>query len=114
MKVHYVEFVCRDIDAQCAALEASLGVAFGPTVAELGNARVAPSQDGTMVGVRAPLADHEEPIIRTYMAVDDISQAVAEAESNGAMVAYPPTQQGDTGTWAIYIMGDVQVGLWQE
>ena len=29
------------------------------------------------------------------------------------MIAYPPTQQGDTGTWAIYILGDVQFGLWQ-
>jgi len=45
--------------------------------------------------------------------VDDIEQAVSEAESKGAVVAYPPTQQGDTGTWAIYMMGGVQIGLWQ-
>jgi len=39
---------------------------------------------------------------------------VAEAEAAGATVAYPPTRQGDTGTWAIYLLGEVQVGLWQK
>jgi len=113
MKVHYLEFVCPDVDAQCAVLEASLGLTFGSPVPDLGKARVAEGPDGTQVGVRAPLADHEEPVVRPYMAVDDIEQAVSEAESKGAVVAYPPTQQGDTGTWAIYMMGGVQIGLWQ-
>ncbi len=88
-------------------------MSFGPPVPELGNARVAESPDGTRVAVRAPLADHEQPIIRPYIAVDDIARAISQAEAKGAVVAYPPTQQGDTGTWAIYIIGDVQVGLWQ-
>jgi predicted enzyme related to lactoylglutathione lyase len=63
--------------------------------------------------VRAPLAQHEQPIVRTYLEVEDIASAVEEAEAAGAMIAYPPTRQGDTGTWAIYILGDVQIGLWQ-
>ena len=63
--------------------------------------------------MRAPLAEHEQPIVRTYMAVDDIQAAVEQAEAAGAVIAYPPTQQGDTGTWAIYILGDIQMGLWQ-
>jgi hypothetical protein len=113
MQVHYLEFVCDDVAAQCAALEATHGLSFGPAVSELGGARVAVGPDGTRVGVRAPLADHEQPIIRPYFAVDDIALAVSRAEAEGAVVAYPPTHQGDTGTWAIYIVGDLQIGLWQ-
>lgn len=113
MQVHYLEFVCDDVAAQCAALQASHGLSFGPPLPELGNARVAESPDGTQVGVRAPLSEHESPIIRPYLAVDDIASALAKAEAQDAVVAYPPTQQGDTGTWAIYILGDLQVGLWQ-
>jgi predicted enzyme related to lactoylglutathione lyase len=113
MGVHYLEIVCRDVPAQCAALERVHGLSFGPPVAELGQARVAEAPGGSLIGVRAPLAEHENPIARTYLAVDDITRAVEEIESAGGVIAYPPTQQGDTGTWAIYILGDVQMGLWQ-
>ena len=113
MHVHYLEFVCDDVEGQCAVLEASQGLTFGPAVPELGNARVAESPDGTRVGVRAPMAEHEQPTIRPYLATDDIAAAVAQAEANGAVVAYPPTEQGETGTWAIYMVGDLQIGLWQ-
>ncbi len=113
MRIHYVEIVCRDVAAQCAALERVHGVSFGPPLADLGQARVAGAPDGGLIGVRAPLAEHEGPIIRTYLEVEDIAKSVQDAESAGAMIAYPPTRQGDTGTWAIYILGDVQIGLWQ-
>jgi hypothetical protein len=113
MQVHYLEFVCADVVAQCAALEAAQGLSFGPPNPDLGHARVAVGEGGTRVGVRAPLADHEQPVIRPYFAVDDIVQAVAKVEAEGATVAYPPTRQGDTGTWAIYLVGDLQSGLWQ-
>ena len=79
----------------------------------LGLARVAEAADGLLIGVRAPLAEHETPIVRTYYEVADIAQAVAAAEAAGAVIAYPPTRQGDTGTWAIYFLGDIQIGLWQ-
>jgi len=113
MRVHYLEIVCRDVAAQCAALEQVHGVSFGPPVADLGQARVAEAADGRLIGVRAPLAAHEQPIIRAYLEVEDIERAVLDAEAAGAVIAYPPTQQGDTGTWAIYFLGDVQLGLWQ-
>jgi predicted enzyme related to lactoylglutathione lyase len=112
-QVHYLEIVCADVAAQCAALERVHGLSFGAPVADLGQARVAEAPDGSLVGVRAPLAAHEQPIVRTYLAVDDIKKAVAEAEAAGGAVAYPPTRQGETGTWAIYVLGDVQIGLWQ-
>ena len=113
VRIHYIEIVCRDVAAQCAALERVHGVSFGPPLADLGQARVAGAPDGSLIGVRAPLAEHEEPIIRTYLEVDDIAKSVLEAEAAGAMIAYPPTKQGDTGTWAIYFLGDLQIGLWQ-
>ena len=113
MRVHYLEIVCLDVAEQCAALEKIHGLSFGPEIADLGGARTAGAPDGTRIGVRAPLAEHEKPIVRTYLEVDDIAKAVKEAESNGALTAYPPTKQGETGTWAIYIHGGVQIGLWQ-
>lgn len=114
MQVHYVEIVCRDVAGQCAALERIHGLSFGPELADLGNARVAEAPDGTLIGVRGPLAAHEQPIVRTYLEVEDIAEAVRQAEASGAVIAYPPTRQGDTGTWAIYFLGDVQLGLWQK
>ena len=50
-------------------------------------ARVATLEDGTVVGVRPPLAAHEDPIVRTYLAVEDIQQAVKQAEAGGALIA---------------------------
>ena len=112
-QVRYLEIVCRDVAAQCAALERVHGVSFGPARPELGTARVAEAPDGTWIGVRAPLADHEQPIVRTYLAVDDIEKALKEAVAAGGVLAYPPTQHGDLGTYAIYILNDIQMGLWQ-
>jgi len=113
MHIHYVEIVCRDVAAECTALERLHRLSFGPPIADLGQARVAEARDGSLVGVRAPLAEHEQPTLRTYVEVTDITRAVAEAEAAGAVIAYPPTRQGTTGTWAIYVLGDVQLGLWQ-
>lgn len=112
VRVHYLEIVCRDVAAQCAALERVHGLTFGAPVADLGGARVANASGGSLIGVRAPLAEHEQPIIRTYLEVDDIAKAIKEAEAAGGVIAYPPTKQGETGTWAIYVLGDVQHGLW--
>jgi len=88
------------------------GLSFGPPDPDLGQARVATRADGTLVGIRKPLAAHE-PIMRAYLAVEDIQQAVKKAEDSGATTAYPPTRQGQRGTFAIVIQGDVQHGLWQ-
>lgn len=113
MQTHYVEIVSKTVDKQCKALEQVHGLSFGPEVQDLGQAKVAKTANGTMIGVRAPLAEHEQPIVRTYFAVDDIEKAVKAAEAAGAVIAYPPTKQGETGTWAIYILDEIQYGLWQ-
>ena len=113
MSVHYLEIVSNDVDALAGLYERMHGLTFGPPDADLGQARVATRPDGTLVGIRKPLAAHEQPIVRTYLAVDDIQAAVKKAEQAGALVAYPPTRQGARGTFAIVIQGDVQHGLWQ-
>lgn len=92
---------------------ATAPIATGPLDPDLGQARVATRADGTLVGIRKPLAAHEQPIIRTYVAVEDIQGAVKSAADAGATVAYPPTAQGARGTFAIVIQGGVEHGLWQ-
>ena len=51
--------------------------------------------------------------MRTYLEVIDIQRAAEEAERAGAIIAYPPTLQGEQGTFAIFIQGEVEHGLWQ-
>ena len=111
--VHYLEVVTNELDATCALYEALWGVSFGERVAELGHARTAKRPDGTLVGIRKPMAEHEAPIVRSYLTVDDIAAAAKAAEERGAMIAYPPTEQGEYGTFAIVILDGVQHGLWQ-
>jgi predicted enzyme related to lactoylglutathione lyase len=111
--VHYLEIVSNDADTLTAFYQRLHGLSFGPPDPDLGQARVATRADGTLVGIRKPLAAHEHPIMRTYVAVEDIQQAVKEAEEHGATIAYPPTRQGHRGTFAIVIQGDVEHGLWQ-
>ena len=113
MAVHYLEIVSDDVDSLIALYQRMHGLSFGPPDPDLGLARVATRADGTLVGIRKPLAAHEQPIIRSYLAVEDIEQAVKKAEDSGAAIAYPPTRQGQRGTFAIVIQGDVQHGLWQ-
>lgn len=113
MAVHYVEIVSNDTEAVRSLYERWHGLSFGPPDPDLGKARVAERPDGSLVGIREPLAAHESPIVRTYLAVEDIEAAVKQAEAQGALIAYPPTRQGERGTFAIVIHGDVQHGLWQ-
>lgn len=113
MTVHYLEIVSDDADALTGLYAATYGLAFGAPDPDLGQARVARRPDGTRVGIRKPLAAHERPVVRAYLAVDDIQQAVKQAEAHGAIVAYPPTRQGARGTFAIVIQGGVEHGLWQ-
>jgi hypothetical protein len=79
MRIHYMEIVTSDVTAQCVALSRIHAVAFGPEQPALGNARVAEMPDGSLIGVRAPLAEHDQPIVRTYRQVDDIQATVRPA-----------------------------------
>ena len=57
---------------------------------------------------------NESPTFYTHRLDRAIDAAVEAASAAGAMVAYGPVQQGDTGIWAILIHGGIQVGLWQD
>lgn len=113
MKLHYLEIVSPDVDAVCAGYAAALGVTFGAADPMLGGARTAPLPDGGTIGVRGPLRDDEEPIVRPYWLVDDLEAALGAAAKQGAFVALSAMEIPGKGTIAIYIQGGVNHGLWQ-
>ena len=113
MRIHYLEIVAADVDAVCSAFAASNNVEFGDPVAELGHARTAKAEGGYVVGVRAPMHEAEEPVVRPYWLVDEIESALAAAVEAGGEVAHPLLEIPGHGTFAIYILGGVHHGLWQ-
>ena len=90
MKIQYLEIVASEVDAGCATYEAAHGIQFGSTDPLLGGARTAPLPDGGSIGVRGPLRDTEEPVVRPYWLVEDIEAALEAATKQGAVVAHPP------------------------
>ncbi len=113
MHVQYLEIVTSDVDATCEVLAKVHGVTFGAPEAGFGNARIAALESGGRIGVRAPLAEHEQPVVRPYLLVDDIDAAVGAAEAVGGLIAMPATEIPGDGKFAIYILGGIQHGLWQ-
>ncbi len=113
MQIYYLEIVTKEVDAVCATYSAANGVEFGEPDAGLGNARTAAMPGGGLVGVRAPMHEAEEPVVRPYWLVDEIEAAVAAAVKAGGEVAHPPMEIPGHGTFAIYIQGGIHHGLWQ-
>ena len=113
MQVHYLEIVTKDVDAVCATYAQLHGVTFSDPDAGLGNARTAPLPDGGLVGVRAPMHETEEPVVRPYLLVDDIDAAAKAAEEAGGEIAHPPMEIPGHGKFAIFIQGGIHHGLWQ-
>ena len=113
MKIHYLEIVSHDVDAVCKAYENAHSVSFGEPDELLGGARTCALSDGSIVGVRGPLRDTEQPVVRPYWLVDDIEKAVSNIEAEGAKVAMPPMEIPGKGKFAICILGSNDHGLWQ-
>ncbi len=114
MQIYYLEIVTKEVDAVCATYAAANGVRFGKPDARFGNARTAALLGGWLVGVRAPMRETEEPIVRPYWLVDVIEPAVAAAVKARGELAHPPLEiPGGLGTFAIYIQGGINHGLWQ-
>lgn len=113
MKIQYLEIVTKEMDAVCAAYSSANGVQFGQPDAGLGNARTAKLASGGLVGVRAPLRATEEPVVRPYWLVEDIEAAVAAVVQAGGTIAHPPLEIPGHGTFAIYLQGGNDHGLWQ-
>jgi predicted enzyme related to lactoylglutathione lyase len=113
MNVQYLEIVTREVDDVCVSYTKALKVQFGEPVAELGGARTAKLAGGGIVGVRSPLRETEEPVVRPYWLVADIDTALAAAVQSGGEVAIPPLEIPGYGTFAIYLQGGNDHGLWQ-
>ncbi|MEM6987426.1 MAG: hydroxylase [Pseudomonadota bacterium] len=113
MKIHYLEIVSPDADAVCEAYEAAHNVQFAEADELLGGARVCRLADGGLVGVRRPLRESEDPVVRPYWLVEDIEKAISLAAARGAEIAMPPLEIPGKGTFAIYINGSVDHGFWQ-
>ena len=113
LSVQYLEIVTPKVEATCDALAKAHGIRFGNPIAELGNARTADLKNGGRIGVRAPMRDTEKPVVRPYVLVDDIAAALGAAEKAGAQVAMPPMNLPGQGTFAIYVLGGIEHGLWQ-
>ncbi|MEL6360779.1 MAG: hydroxylase [Pseudomonadota bacterium] len=112
-QVQYLEIVTPNVNETCAALTKLQGVSFKGPEPMLGNAHVAVLSGGGQIGVRAPMRDDEDPVVRPYLLVDDIQAACAAAEEAGAEFAMPATEIPGHGTFAIYFLGGIQYGLWQ-
>ena len=113
MQIHYLEIVTKQVDEVCAAYAAAQGVQFGSPDSRLGNARTAALPGGGLVGVRAPMRDSEEPVVRPYWLVADIEAALAAVVRAGGKIAHPAMEIPGLGTFAIYIHGGVEHGFWQ-
>lgn len=113
MKLRYLEIVSHDVDAVCKAYEITHSASFSEPDESLGGARTCALPAGSIVGIREPLRDNAEPVLRAYRLVDDIEQAIANIEAEGARIAMPPMEIPGKGKFAIYILGSNDHGLWQ-
>lgn len=113
MQIHYLEIVTQDVDAACAAYAQLHGVTFGETDPSLGNARTAALANGGTIGVRAPMHESEQPVVRPYLLVEDIDAAAEAAVTAGGEMAHPPMEIPGHGKFAIFIQGGIHHGLWQ-
>lgn len=113
MQIYYLEIVTPDVDATCATYSQLHGVMFSDGEIGLGNARTAALANGGMIGVRAPMHESEDPVIRPYLLVEDIDAATEAVVSAGGEIAHPPMEIPGFGKFAIYIQGGNHLGLWQ-
>ena len=113
MKIHYLEVVTHDVNSVCNAYEALYNVAFGDPEKLLGGARTCALPDGSTIGVRGPLSDHEGSLVRPYWLVENIESAIDDMKSKGAEIAMAPTEIAGKGVFAIVILGGIEQGLWQ-
>ncbi len=114
MQIRFLEIVTAEMEATIATLEAVHGVSFGEQVAELGGSRTARLGDGGVISVRAPMAAHESAVVRPYVLVEDIEAAVKAAKEQGAEIAIGPMEIPGQGTFAIYLLGGIEHGLWED
>lgn len=111
--IYYLEIVSADPTASRDLYAEAYGWEFGQAVAELGNAFVTTLPGGSLCAIRASMSEQEKPVVRTYLRVADIDQAVETAAKLGAMIALGSTEIPGRGKIAIYIHGGIEQGIWQ-
>ena len=114
MQLQYLEIVTPDVDALCKQYSTVHGITFSEPDANFGNARTAKLNGGGLIGIRGPLRESETPVIRPYVLVENLEEAVAAAADAGAEIAIPRMEiPGGHGTIAVVIQGGIECGLWQ-
>ena len=122
MAVHYLEIVSNEVDTLTGLYQRLHGLSFGPPDRDLGQARVATYADGALVGIRKPLAAHEQPIMRTYLAVErhpTSSEKGRGVRRDDCLSPNPPRQPGHLchrdpgrrGTWTLATLARGRSGL---
>ena len=114
VRIGYLEIVTPELDSTCELIAELQGVEFTDPVPALGFGRTAPLAGGGILSVRKPMHEAEGQVVRPYILVDDIQPAYEAAKAAGVEVAHPPLKLEGQGTFAIYIHGGIQHGLWQE
>ncbi len=112
-QVHYLEIVTPHVDQMCDSYSKTLNVEFSDAVTELGGARLAELASGGNIGVRVPMHETEEPTTRPYYLVNDIENAINDAEASGAEILVGPMEIPHHGKCAIIRFGNIQSGFWQ-
>lgn len=113
MKIQYLEIVTQNVDATCKRYSLLHNVKFGDCEPNLGGARTAKLSSGGLIGIRAPLRETENPIVRHYILVKDIKATVDFLEKSGGEVAVPPMELPGYGLCAIVIQDGIETGYWQ-
>lgn len=111
--IHYLEIVTPEAEALKDFYSEAYGWKFSEATPELGNAFFTKQPDESLWGIRSPLRETEEPIVRIYLRVADIEKAVHKAEELGATIALGPTEIPGRGKISIYLLGGIEHGLWQ-
>jgi len=113
LTIQYLEIVTTNVDRVAALYSQIYGVTFGEADPNLGMARTAKLVGGGMIGIRGPLRDDEQPIVRPYVLVEDIVASVSAARLAGSEIAMPVTEIEGYGQFAIIIRDGIESGLWQ-
>ena len=111
--VCFLEIVTTEVERTCEWYTSQHGWQFGGPRMEFGGSQVATKEDGSLVSIRAPMSEQEQPTIRMYVRVDDLATAVAGLTDQGADVLLAKMEIPGQGYIAIYELGGIQHGLWQ-
>jgi len=112
MKIYWLEIVTPEVETHCQIYQNLYGVSFNLRP-ELGNAYVTEIPGHGQLGIRAPLHNDETPVVRPYVLVNDIENAVNMARQSGSTIIHAPLDIAGFGTFAIAETGGIQHGFVQ-